>query len=261
MKYFLQIYILVIINSAFCQERTLHFFQADTLLPVGFVDVLFDNDICFNANKNGVFNYTLNEVNNYKKVTFFHKGYDKQEIFTSNLILIDTVFLKKQNKEIKEIQNSEEPNCDIFFGAQDHEIITLIKKHKKKQLKQIGIFLEKNKKYNWKLKIDFYKNEGNKPAELLKWSGFIIHQPLDKNNWVFIDLEKYNYIIPKNGVFIYIKIMPNLLFDNIKIKDQHIIGYTTVREKMNYFSRKCNTDEEWKKGADYFTPYLNIIIK
>jgi|GEM_PF-5962130 len=260
MKYFLQLYFLVFINSAFCQESILHIFQEDTLLAVGFADILFDNDVCLNANKNGVFNYTLNDISNYKKVTFFHKGYDKQEIFTSNLILIDTVFLRKQNKEIKEIQNSEDPNCGIFFGAENHETLSLINKSKNKQLKQIGIFLKKRTKYNWKLKIDFYKNKGNKPAELLEWSGFIIHQPLDKNNWVFIDLEKYNYIIPENGIFIYIKIMPNVLFDNINIKNQHIIGFTRVRKKNNYFSRKSNNDK-WKKEVDFLTPCLKLIVK
>lgn len=214
---------------AFSQEKV-QFLDSETKNPIAFATIAFGDGLGGYTNENGEFTFDKKQ-----KFSVSMLGYKSLSISEEEFKLI--IELESQPFEIEEIIISNKKGkqkivkqkaywknstwLDSYTPQIGNEIAVLIPNEKNQEAvlskiivpiatNPLRIFDKKSKDFFKErmdfpytiIRIRFYKNENNKPEELLYSDEIIVNVHNSKEKFSEIDLEKYGIDIPENGLFV-----------------------------------------------------------
>lgn len=213
----------------FSQEK-IKIVDAQTKEPIAFATIAFGDGLGGYTNENGGFTFDEKQsfsvsMLGYKTLNVLESDFKNSiELEVEPLLIDEVVISNKKGKQKIVTQKPYWKNStwlDSYTPQIGNEIAVLIPNEKKQDVvlnkmtipvatDPIRIF-DKKSKGHFKsrddfpytiIRIRFYKNENNKPEELLYSDEIVVNVHNSKEKFPEIDLEKYGIDIPENGLFV-----------------------------------------------------------
>lgn len=213
------------------------------------------------TNSNGEFNITIPKKFQTDSITFSHINYHPIKVLIKN-VLNKTITLEPKNTELSEVVISNKKKKTKKIGVKSYnrllsmrvvskkndivEAAQLIKTPSKNiKVKAINFAIRKWSKVDGvKIRINFYKNKENVPAEKIVHKNIVIDIPNQTDSdWIRIDLNEQDIYISQD-FFVGIEFIPN--FEKPTLVD---LGGILTKGKGYYRENSLGSWEKLNGGA------------